>query len=46
MDAEFMVDVEQEAEDERAAHTAFHAEHQRCREAVTSEEESDHDDFD
>jgi hypothetical protein len=44
MNTELMVDEEKEAEEERAAHTAFDAEQQHHREAATAEEESDDDD--
>jgi hypothetical protein len=45
MDMKFMADVEQEAEEEWAAHTAFDAERERRREAVAAEAESNDDDF-
>jgi hypothetical protein len=45
MDTKFMADVEQEAEEERTAHAAFDAEHERCREAAAIEDESDDNDF-
>jgi hypothetical protein len=44
MNTELMVDEEKEAEEERAAHTAFDAEQQHHRESATAEEESDDDD--
>jgi hypothetical protein len=40
MDAKFMIDAEQEAEEERAAHVAFDAEMERCREAAAAEDDS------
>jgi hypothetical protein len=45
MDAKFMAGTEQEAEEEWAAHAAFDAEQERCREAVAAEDESDDDEF-
>jgi hypothetical protein len=46
MDAKFMAEAEQEAEEERAAHATVDAEQQCHREAAAAEEESDDDDFD
>jgi hypothetical protein len=40
-----MAGAEQEAEEERAAHTAFDTEQQHRQEAVDGEEESDYDDY-
>jgi hypothetical protein len=45
MDAKFMTDVEQEADEKRAAHAAFNAEQERCREVAAAEDESNDDDF-
>jgi hypothetical protein len=45
MDAKFMADVEQEAEEERAAHAAFDAEQEHRREATAAEDKLDDEDF-
>jgi hypothetical protein len=44
MNAKFMADAEQEAEEERTAHAVFDTEQQHRREAAATEEESDNDD--
>ncbi|KAK1626239.1 hypothetical protein QYE76_000554 [Lolium multiflorum] len=45
MDAKFMPDAEQKAEEERAAHAAFDAEQERRREAAAAENASGDSDF-
>jgi hypothetical protein len=46
MNAKFIANVEQEAEEERVAHAAFDAEQQHHMEAAAAREESDdNDDF-
>jgi hypothetical protein len=45
MDAKFMTNAEQEAEEERAAHAAFGAEQERRWEAAAPEDEFDDEDF-
>jgi hypothetical protein len=44
MDAKFMADAEQEAEEERADHAAFDVEKQCRRDMAAAKEESDDDD--